>query len=318
MRHGASSEAHRGSLPLYVRAPPRDDPRRRRCLPFVPGGGGEMPELALALARRAREPRAPRPYAEVCGSPPGATAARDLPARARLPAAHGADGRRALPIRRRRPRAHREPDHPAPPDRRRRALDLDVRGTPPAEPSARAELRADHEGARRRGAGVGESQHDAAPRRRPVKRVRTAGATRRTGHGEASLRDASTRAGWTALGADLGRRYAAVSGDRNPIHTARADGQAFGFPSAIAHGMWTKARALAALEPAARRVHRRRAVSRPIALPGTSRLHQRRGMGAPTRFPSVTLAARREHPPQEAVAAAGHDAHLRHEGTATA
>ncbi|HEV3379169.1 MAG TPA: MaoC/PaaZ C-terminal domain-containing protein [Thermoleophilaceae bacterium] len=51
------------------------------------------------------------------------------------------------------------------------------------------------------------------------------------------------------LPADLGRRYAAVSGDRNPIHMHRLAAKAFGFPRAIAHGMWTKARCLAALEP---------------------------------------------------------------------
>jgi acyl dehydratase len=51
------------------------------------------------------------------------------------------------------------------------------------------------------------------------------------------------------LPGDLGRRYAAVSGDRNPIHMHAWTAKAFGFPRAIAHGMWTKARCLAALEP---------------------------------------------------------------------
>jgi acyl dehydratase len=47
---------------------------------------------------------------------------------------------------------------------------------------------------------------------------------------------------------DLGRRYASVSGDRNPIHMHALSARLFGFPRAIAHGMWTKARCLAALE----------------------------------------------------------------------
>jgi acyl dehydratase len=42
--------------------------------------------------------------------------------------------------------------------------------------------------------------------------------------------------------------YAAVSGDRNPIHTSRLLARAFGFPRPIAHGMWTLARSVAALE----------------------------------------------------------------------
>lgn len=45
----------------------------------------------------------------------------------------------------------------------------------------------------------------------------------------------------------LGRRYAAVSGDRNPIHLFKVTAQAFGFPRQIAHGMWAKAAALSEL-----------------------------------------------------------------------
>ncbi len=48
--------------------------------------------------------------------------------------------------------------------------------------------------------------------------------------------------------ADIGRRYGAVSGDRNPIHLWKLAAKAFGYPSAIAHGMWLKARTLAGLE----------------------------------------------------------------------
>ena len=51
------------------------------------------------------------------------------------------------------------------------------------------------------------------------------------------------------LPGDLGRRYASVSGDRNPIHIHPLTARLFGFPTAIAHGMWTKARCLAALDP---------------------------------------------------------------------
>ncbi|PVM87796.1 MaoC/PaaZ C-terminal domain-containing protein [Caulobacter radicis] len=49
------------------------------------------------------------------------------------------------------------------------------------------------------------------------------------------------------LPADLGRRYAGVSGDANPIHTSALGAKLFGFKRAIAHGMWVKARAVAAL-----------------------------------------------------------------------
>ena len=48
---------------------------------------------------------------------------------------------------------------------------------------------------------------------------------------------------------DLGRRFAKVSGDFNPIHTSLIGAKIFGFRRAIAHGMWTLGRALAAQQP---------------------------------------------------------------------
>lgn len=52
------------------------------------------------------------------------------------------------------------------------------------------------------------------------------------------------------LGVDLGtiREYAAASGDRNPIHMGDLTAKAFGFPKAIAHGMWSAAAAVANVE----------------------------------------------------------------------
>lgn len=49
---------------------------------------------------------------------------------------------------------------------------------------------------------------------------------------------------WT-FDAGAGRRYAHVSGDANPIHLHPLTARALGFPRAIAHGMFTAARALA-------------------------------------------------------------------------
>lgn len=74
---------------------------------------------------------------------------------------------------------------------------------------------------------------------------------------------------WKLRG-DLGRRYASVSGDINPIHMHALSAKLFGFPSTIAHGMWTKARCLAALEgrlPDAFTVEV--SFRRPIVLPAT-------------------------------------------------
>jgi acyl dehydratase len=72
------------------------------------------------------------------------------------------------------------------------------------------------------------------------------------------------------LPGDLSRRYAAVSGDRNPIHMHDVPAKLLGFPRTIAHGMWTKARCLAALEsrlPRAFAVEAR--FRKPVLLPST-------------------------------------------------
>lgn len=68
---------------------------------------------------------------------------------------------------------------------------------------------------------------------------------------------------------NLGRTYGAVSGDRNPIHLYPLTAKALGFPRHIAHGMWSKARCIAALEnrlPDAVKVEV--AFKKPIFLPG--------------------------------------------------
>ena len=49
----------------------------------------------------------------------------------------------------------------------------------------------------------------------------------------------------------VGRRYGWLSGDLNPIHLADRGARMFGFDRAVAHGMWSMARTLAALGPGA-------------------------------------------------------------------
>ncbi|KGI66355.1 MaoC/PaaZ C-terminal domain-containing protein [Mycolicibacterium rufum] len=44
------------------------------------------------------------------------------------------------------------------------------------------------------------------------------------------------------------RHYASVSGDHNPIHTNAIAAKLFGFPTVIAHGMWSAAAVLANIE----------------------------------------------------------------------
>ena len=71
------------------------------------------------------------------------------------------------------------------------------------------------------------------------------------------------------LPGDLGRRYGAASGDRNPIHLYPLTARLFGFPRPIAHGMWTLARCLAEA-PDPDGIRRIRADFRaPVPLPST-------------------------------------------------
>jgi acyl dehydratase len=74
--------------------------------------------------------------------------------------------------------------------------------------------------------------------------------------------------------ADMGRRYGAVSGDRNPIHLTAVTAKLFGFKRAIAHGMWTQARALSCLLPQQPLEHARLDVEfkTPLYLPGRATL----------------------------------------------
>jgi acyl dehydratase len=92
---------------------------------------------------------------------------------------------------------------------------------------------------------------------------------------EPAVEDLPVTATWRLPG-DLGRRYASVSGDLNPIHIHPLSAKLFGFPTAIAHGMWTKARCLAALDP---RTPQRFTVEvsfrKPILLPATVQFSER-------------------------------------------
>jgi acyl dehydratase len=95
------------------------------------------------------------------------------------------------------------------------------------------------------------------------------------------------------LAGDVGRRYAAVSADHNPIHLYPLTAKALGYPRQIAHGMWSLARCVAALEnrlPDAVTVEA--AFRKPIVLPGTVAFGQdRTGSGVIFALTSPTSGA---------------------------
>jgi acyl dehydratase len=101
-----------------------------------------------------------------------------------------------------------------------------------------------------------------------------------------------------AVPADTGRRYARLSGDWNPIHLWPATARLFGFERAIAHGMWTLASVLGALDRAqpdspghARTVEVR--FGRPVLLPADLRLWCNAAPAGPS-GPSAAIAFRLE------------------------
>jgi acyl dehydratase len=224
------------TLPLYARAAALLLPGASR-LPFLGGRGKELPDLELALAQMRIDPDHLAAYAHACGFslrdalPPTYPHVLAFP----LHLALMTDSRFPFPaiglvhlsnqIVQHRPIDVGE------------ALEISVRTTPLREHrrgrtfALVSEVRAqgelvweEHSTMLRRGGGT--ETPDARVERPP-----------------APVQNARWR-----LPGDLGRRYAAVSGDRNPIHTHALSAKLFGFPRAIAHGMWTKARCLAALE----------------------------------------------------------------------
>ena len=78
---------------------------------------------------------------------------------------------------------------------------------------------------------------------------------------------------------DIGRRYARVSGDANPIHLFDVTANLFGFPSAIAHGMWTRASSVSLLYPSApvTEVAIECGFKKPLLLPGAAVLKASKG-----------------------------------------
>jgi len=227
-------------LPLYARAAAPLVPGAS-FLPFVPGGGGEIPDVRLELDGVAADPVAVAAYAKVCGF-----ALRD-----HLPPTY--------------PHVLAFPLHMA----------LMSDGSFPF--GAVGLVHIANRVTQHRQLGIGEelslgvqatklAPHPKGRSFEVVTKVKvgrqvaweSTSTFLRRGKGDPGAasgeafpvvdEDAPASAEWRLAG-DLGRRYAAVSGDRNPIHMHSLTAKPLGFPAAIAHGMWTKARALAALEP---------------------------------------------------------------------
>jgi|GEM_PF-280126 len=83
-----------------------------------------------------------------------------------------------------------------------------------------------------------------------------------------SFEPPATVARWR-LGADTGRRYAAVSGDYNPIHLSVPSARMLGLKAPIAHGMYLAGRALVATAPHGTPYRWDVSFAAPVSLPST-------------------------------------------------
>jgi acyl dehydratase len=209
------------------------------ALPFVAGAGSEIPDVELKLAGALLEPARLNDYARVCGFTLGGSMPVTAPHLLAFPLhmalmtdgsfPFGAVGLVHI--------ANRIVQHrPIATDE---ALELRVRATPlQAHPKGRTFTIVTEASV---GSEVVWEEHSTMLRRGRGEQARESAAQ------DASRPALADTAEWR-LPEDLGRRYGAVSGDRNPIHMHALSAKAFGFPRAIAHGMWTKARCLAALQ----------------------------------------------------------------------
>ncbi len=231
------------TLPLYARAAAPMVPGASR-LPFVAGGGGELPDLELALEQVQVDRDRLAAYAHVCGFSLRDALPATFPHVLAFPLhmALMTDGNFPFPAIGLVHLSNRIVQHR--PIDSSQMLELRARLTP-LQPHRSGRTFTIVSEARVAGELVWEDHSTMLRRGRSTEAGRAPAADAKTVRSDAERPPQS--AVWELPG-DLGRRYAGVSGDRNPIHMHTLSAKLFGFPRAIAHGMWTKARCLAALE----------------------------------------------------------------------
>ncbi len=225
-------------LPLYARAAASLLPGAAH-LPWVAGGGDELPGLELSLVGVRLDLKRLAEYDQVCSFPVRSTLPATYPHVLAFPLhmALMTDRRFAFPAVGLVHVANRITQHR--PIQRSERLDLMVCATPLQEhPSGRTFALISE--ARVAGELVWEEASTMLRREQRNGSVAVPDAAQEIPVSGSSLH-------WH-VGEDTGRRYAAVSGDRNPIHLHALSAKAFGFPRAIAHGMWTLARCVAAID----------------------------------------------------------------------
>jgi len=201
--------------------------------------GGAVPRIEARLAKVTIDKKHLAAYSELCGASAGATLPIAYPHILATPLHLAMIGAEAFPVKMfglvhvQNRIAMREPlsvDEPA-------EIRAWIEGHRETERGQEFDLHTEYVVA---GAPLWDETCTFLARKRPV-----AGATRtalaaRTAEGApdgVAVKSSSFRAP-----AGLGRRYGFISGDVNPIHMSDLTARAFGFPRAIAHGMWSLAR----------------------------------------------------------------------------
>jgi acyl dehydratase len=242
--------------PLYAKA---------AAGPLVPGGGKSLPELELELQGARTDPEALADYCRVCGFGLRDTLPPTFPHILAFPLAMALMTERSFPF------PLMGLVHVANRIEQRTEIPAQV----PLTLRVRAEDLRSHPRGRQFDV-VGEAEVDGQVlwSERSVYLRRGEGGGGRTDDAD-PLEGAEVAALWSLPG-DLGRRYASVSGDRNPIHMNGLAAKAFGFPGAIAHGMWMKARCLAAFDGRLPDAHVSEVdFKAPLRIPGRARFRSR-------------------------------------------
>jgi acyl dehydratase len=116
----------------------------------------------------------------------------------------------------------------------------------------------------------------------PLSRTKSGGPNAKPANEQSSSAQRGDEPVWGApqahwdVAADAGRRFAGPSGDWNPIHVSAASARLFGYPRAIAHGMFSAARCLEKLiekKPVCYPVRLDVRFRRPLLIPGKVALH---------------------------------------------
>jgi hypothetical protein len=205
--------------------------------------GGEVPRIESRLAKVVIERKHLAAYSEICGAAAGATLPIAYPHVLAMPLHLAMLGAEAFPVKlfglvhvhnriaMRQPLSAEEPAE----------IRAWIEGHRETERGQEFELHTEYVVA---GDAIWDETCTFLARRKPPAGAKPGGARNADGAPDAAaMKSSSFRAP-----SGLGRRYGFISGDVNPIHMSDLSARAFGFPRAIAHGMWSLGRSASDFE----------------------------------------------------------------------